>query len=114
MTNITFEKLSRTAATGNPPQSGSGEGRTQLQSSPHAATSCPRPGSTAQNCENPYCLRRALDYPLPAGSLLKTPFESLDLAQARLHRALMIALPISLLLWGLIGAAAWFLFSVFL
>ncbi|UQD69230.1 hypothetical protein JEY40_24760 [Bradyrhizobium japonicum] len=33
MTNITFEKLSRTAATGNPPQSGSGEG---TQYNPHA------------------------------------------------------------------------------
>lgn len=49
---------------------------------------------------------------LPSGSI--APLEEIDLSQARFHRALMFALPVSLLLWSLIGAAVWLLASVFL
>jgi hypothetical protein len=52
---------------------------------------------------------------LPSGSIARIPiFEDPDSSQARLHRALMFALPVSLILWSLIGAAAWLLISVFL
>jgi hypothetical protein len=40
-------------------------------------------------------------------------FEPLDLSQARFNRALMFALPVSFILWGLIGLAIWGLISVF-
>jgi len=55
----------------------------------------------------------------PAGSIVsiprfEAPLEPLDLAQARLHEALMFALPLSFFLWILIGLAAWGLISVFL
>lgn len=52
---------------------------------------------------------------MPSGSIAQIPsFEPLDPSQARLHRALMFALPVSLLLWSLIGFAVWLLISVFL
>ncbi|MCK1430883.1 hypothetical protein [Bradyrhizobium sp. 87] len=45
---------------------------------------------------------------LPSGSIAQIPsFESLDLSQARFHRALVFALPVSLLLWSLIGLSVW-------
>jgi hypothetical protein len=55
---------------------------------------------------------------MPAGSIVQLPrlepsFEPFDPPQANLHRALMFALPISLVLWGLIGFAGWLLLSVF-
>jgi hypothetical protein len=48
---------------------------------------------------------------MPSGSI--TPLEPLDLSQARFNRALMFALPVSFILWGLIGLAIWGLISVF-
>ena len=44
MTNITFEKLSRTAATGNPPQSGSSNAGTQYY--PRVTNSFPLPSQS--------------------------------------------------------------------
>lgn len=55
---------------------------------------------------------------MPAGSIVQLPrleprFESLDPPDPGFYRALMFALPISLVLWGLIGLAVWLLASVF-
>lgn len=51
---------------------------------------------------------------LPSGSIAQIPsLEQLDLSQARFNRALMFALPVSFILWGLIGLAIWGLISVF-
>jgi len=52
---------------------------------------------------------------LPSGSIVQIPsFESLNPPDPGFYRALMFALPISLVLWGLIGLAVWGLVSVFL
>lgn len=93
MTNITFEKLSRTAATGNPPQSGS------------------------RGLGKQYNSRAANVILLPSRSILAAdvaPLEPIDLAQARLKEAIPFALPVGALLWILIGLAVWGLISVFL
>ena len=37
--------------------------------------------------------------PLPSGSVLEPPLESIDLAQAHLKEALLFALPLGLFLW---------------
>lgn len=51
---------------------------------------------------------------LPSGSIAQIPlFEAPDLAQARLKEAILFALPVSIILWGLIGLAVWGLVSVF-
>ncbi|MET4529169.1 hypothetical protein ABIB87_008899 [Bradyrhizobium sp. JR18.2] len=52
---------------------------------------------------------------LPSGSLDRAigPFEPLDLSQARLNEALALALPLSIILWILIGLSVWGLISVF-
>lgn len=51
---------------------------------------------------------------MPSGSIAQIPaLEPIDLAQARFHKALLFALPVSLFLWGLIGFAVWLLASVF-
>jgi hypothetical protein len=48
----------------------------------------------------------------PSGSLLRpeTSLEPLDLAQARLNRALMFALLVNFGIWGLLAIAIWALF----
>jgi hypothetical protein len=52
---------------------------------------------------------------LPSGSIAQIPrFESIDLAEARLKEAIAFALPVSIILWILIGLAIWCLISVFL
>jgi hypothetical protein len=48
---------------------------------------------------------------MPSGSI--APLEQLDLSQARFNRALMFALPVSFILWGVIGLSIWGLISVF-
>jgi hypothetical protein len=55
---------------------------------------------------------------MPAGSIVsipryESPLEPIDLAEARLKKALLFAIPLSLFLWILIGLAAWGLVSVF-
>lgn len=52
---------------------------------------------------------------LPSGSIVSVgPFEPIDLAEARLKEAIAFALPVSIILWILIGLAIWGLISVFL
>jgi hypothetical protein len=47
---------------------------------------------------------------MPSGSIVSIPsFEEFDTTPTGLHRALMFALPISIILWGLIGLAVWLL-----
>lgn len=48
---------------------------------------------------------------LPSGSIAQIPrFEPIYLAEARLKEALLFALPLSIILWILIGLAVWALF----
>ena len=52
---------------------------------------------------------------MPSGSIVQiSSFKEIDAAPPGLYRALMFAIPVSLVLWSLIGAAAWLLISVFL
>jgi hypothetical protein len=52
---------------------------------------------------------------MPSGSIVSIPsFEELDPPSPGFYGALMFALPISFILWILIGLAVWGLVSVFL
>ncbi len=81
-----------------------------------------RPAATTGACPLPASLDAGTKYyprteiiRMPSGSIVAIPpLEPIDLAQARFHRAIMFALPISLVLWSLIGLAVWGLVSVFL
>jgi hypothetical protein len=48
---------------------------------------------------------------MPSGSIVSIPpLEPIDLAQARLNKALLLALPVSLGIWGLLALLVWALF----
>lgn len=50
---------------------------------------------------------------MPSGSIVSIPpLEPLDIAQARLKEAVLFALPVSVLIWVLIGLSVWGLISV--
>jgi len=65
-----------------------------------------------RSAEAQYKSRAANVIQLPSRSILAhpvSPLERFDPPQSNLHRALMFALPVSILLWGLIVAAVWLL-----
>lgn len=79
-------------------------------------TSGPADGGVQRNRSRRANTHPGNSYPLPSRSIsrIETPLESIDLAQSRLKEAILFALPVSILLWILIGLAAWGLISVFL
>jgi hypothetical protein len=83
-----------------------------------AATTGDHPLPASRDAKKQYN-QRAEIIRMPAGSIVSIPryessLEPIDLAEARLKKALLFAIPLSLFLWILIGLAAWGLVSVFL
>jgi hypothetical protein len=70
------------------------------------STNAPGSGAVTQYSSGAEIIR------MPSGSIVSIPsLEPLHLAEARLKEALLFALPLSIILWILIGLAIWGLIS---
>ena len=108
---ISFETLSRRAATtGNPSQPGAhGDNyaspiQTLARNKSHAPA--------AVNASTPMMIQSSEIIPLPPRSILTAPIpglEPINLAKARLNKALLLALTLNFTIWGLL-ALVWALF----